>query len=181
MAYGINTNLSAYNFGLNSNAPYYTTPEVQASPAIQPISMTPTNLSLSPDIANSAAFGAAQIAGNVTNKNGVITPNPAAAQSQGIMGGFGDMLKGTLLNKEGSLNVGNLTDLLGSIGGIYGAFKQLGLAKDQLNFSKETFRTNLANQTKSYNTALEDRLSGRYSEASRDSARDKEYLDKNRL
>lgn len=176
MAYGINTDVSAYNFGLNSNTPYYTPPATQV-PTMGVGDVTAqslTNVGLSPEMLNNAAFGAAQIAGIVKNTAGTITANPAAADQAG-------WFKSTFMNKGGGLNIGNLTSLLGSIGGIYGAMKTYGLAKDQLNFSKESFRTNIDNQRKTYNTALEDRVAGRYSDASRDTARDQAYLDRNRL
>ena len=42
--------------------------------------------------------------------------------------------------------------------------QQLGLARDQLNFQRNAFDTNLRNQSQAYNTALEDRIRGRTSD-----------------
>ena len=184
MAYGINTDVSAYNFGMNSNTPYYTPPATQvpaitsnpalvngattiASGVITPQSLAALSAS---DPLNSAMVGTGAFGQNTDGTlNNLATPDQAG------------WFKSTFMNKGGGLNIGNLTSLLGSIGGIYGAMKSYGLAKDQLNFSKESFRTNIENQRKSYNTALEDRVAGRYSDASRDTARDQAYLDRNRL
>ena len=50
---------------------------------------------------------------------------------------------------------------LGSLAGIYYANKGLQQAKDQFNFQKDVTNTNLNNQIKSYNTALNDRINAR--------------------
>lgn len=52
---------------------------------------------------------------------------------------------------------------LGSLFQGWNAMNQYGLAKDQLNFQKQAYGTNLANQALAYNTALEDRIRGRTS------------------
>ena len=57
--------------------------------------------------------------------------------------------------------IGSILQGLGSMGQIYASLKGLGLAKKQLNFSKKAWETNLANQTQSYNTSLEDRTRAR--------------------
>ena len=50
---------------------------------------------------------------------------------------------------------------LGALTGIWNASKQNKLAKEQFNFQKDFATTNLNNQTKTYNTALEDRMTAR--------------------
>ena len=78
-------------------------------------------------------------------------------------------------------NFSNIMDGLGSIGQLYMGLKSLGIAKEQLAFSKEAYQTNLANSTKSYNTALEDRIRSRYVTEGKSSAEADAYLAKNNL
>lgn len=49
--------------------------------------------------------------------------------------------------------------------GAYNAHKQLGLAKDTLNFNKDQYYTNLNNQRKMVNSQLEDRQRRRVAQA----------------
>ncbi len=51
---------------------------------------------------------------------------------------------------------------LETLGTLWGAFQQNKLARKSLKFQKQAFQTNLANSTKVYNTALEDRIRARY-------------------
>ena len=50
---------------------------------------------------------------------------------------------------------------LSSLGGLYNAFNLNNLANKQYNLQKDVLNTNLNNQIKSYNTALEDQLRAR--------------------
>ena len=70
---------------------------------------------------------------------------------------------------------------LNTIGNIWGAWQANKLAKDQLNFTKNFANRNLANQTKSYNTALEDRARARAAVEGQTAAEAQAYIDKNRL
>lgn len=94
---------------------------------------------------------------------------------------IGGLLKNTLLNDKGGLNIGGITSLLGSIGGIYGAIKGFGLAKDQLDFQKTAFNTNLDNSKKSYNTALEGDAHSRAAAEGRGKGWVDDYVNKNKL
>lgn len=78
-------------------------------------------------------------------------------------------------------NFSNVAEGLSGLGQLYIGLKSLGIAKDQLAFSKEAYRTNLANQTKSYNTALEDRIRSRYVTEGRSSADADAYLARNNM
>lgn len=115
-----------------------------------------------------------------------IDPTGQAGRA-GLMGGISGLLKGTFGTQDADgnmtgLNMDNLMSAIGAIGGIWGASKQLGLAKDSLNFQKETFRTNTENQRKSYNTAIEDRARSRYSESNTaGQATADDYIKRNRL
>ena len=70
---------------------------------------------------------------------------------------------------------------LGTIGNLWGAWQSNKLAKDQLNFTKKFASMNLANQMKSYNTALEDRSRSRAAAEGQTSAEAQAYVDRNRM
>jgi len=70
---------------------------------------------------------------------------------------------------------------LGAIGNMWNAFQANGLAKKQFEFQRNTTNTNLANQIKSYNTALSDRARSRaVTEGQSDEQRDR-YIADNRM
>ena len=78
---------------------------------------------------------------------------------------------------------GNLQLGLGAIqtlGSLWNSFEQNKLAKKAFKFQKQAFETNTRNQTKSYNTALEDRIRARYNTENRSSEAD-EYINRNKL
>lgn len=77
----------------------------------------------------------------------------------------------------GQLALGGLS----SLAGIWGALNSNKLANQQFKFTKDTTNTNLNNQIKSYNTALEDRITARAATQGQDSAYVNDYLNKNRL
>lgn len=70
---------------------------------------------------------------------------------------------------------------LNTIGNIWGAWQSNKLAKDQLNFTKMITNTNLNNQIKSYNTALEDRSRSRAAVEGQSASEAQSYVDRNRL
>lgn len=70
---------------------------------------------------------------------------------------------------------------LGSLSNLYSGFQANKLAKDQLSFTKNITNTNLNNQIKSYNTALEDRARSRAVAENRDQASADAYIEKNKL
>lgn len=72
-------------------------------------------------------------------------------------------------------------DALGSLANIYGGFQAKKLDKDQLNFTKSVTNTNLNNQIKSYNTALEDRARSRAVAENRDQSSADAYIAANKL
>lgn len=95
----------------------------------------------------------------------------------GQAGGFGGFM-GKMGGLEG---LGSIASGIGSIGQTYAALKGLGLAKDQLNFSKDAYQTNLKNTTKNYNTSLEDRAGARFAAENRGAGELEAYVAKNRL
>jgi hypothetical protein len=77
----------------------------------------------------------------------------------------------------GQLALGGLSALNSIIGGN----KALNLAQDQFKFQKGLANTNLNNQIKSYNTALEDRLTARGVAQGQDAATVAAAIERNRL
>lgn len=55
---------------------------------------------------------------------------------------------------SGGFGVGDTLSVLEGLTNAYLGYKSLGLAEDQFDFSKDTFNSNLANQTRAYNTNL---------------------------
>lgn len=107
--------------------------------------------------------------------------------SAGNIGGYmpptGAAGAGATAGKAGSFlgNFANLADGLSGLGQLFIGLKSLGIAKDQLAFSKEAFNTNMANQKKTYNTSLEDRIRSRYVTEGRTSGEADSYLARNNL
>lgn len=97
--------------------------------------------------------------------------NMAGGTSAGALGGLGMNIP------TFQLGLG----ALGSLAGIYSGFQANKLAKDQLSFTKDITNTNLNNQIKSYNTALEDRARSRATAENRDQSTADEYIAANRL
>lgn len=70
---------------------------------------------------------------------------------------------------------------LGSLAGLWQAGQQNKMAKEQFSFQKNMANTNLNNQMKSYNTALEDRMTTRGAVEGRDAAYTASEIDRRKL
>lgn len=70
---------------------------------------------------------------------------------------------------------------IASLAGILGGFKQLSLANKQFKYTKKVTDTNLNNQTKTYNTALTDKINARASVTGMSADQANAYLSENRL
>lgn len=92
--------------------------------------------------------------------------------------GAGGFNFGNLLNFD---NLGSIAQGIGSLGQLYMGGQQLGLARDTFNQTRDAYNQNMANQTKTYNTALEDRIRGRSSNYSGKEEDVQGYLTNNRL
>lgn len=67
------------------------------------------------------------------------------------------------------------------LGSLWNSYQQHRLAREQMSFARETFYTNLENQTQTYNTALEDRIRARHNTEGRGSGETDAYLSEHRL
>ena len=95
----------------------------------------------------------------------------------GVSGGAGAGTSLGFNTQTGQLAFGGL----GALASLWGAQQSSKLANQQFKFTKDTTNTNLNNQIKSYNTALEDKISSRAAMQGNDSAYVNDYLAKNRL
>lgn len=104
--------------------------------------------------------------------------NSGGQQSSGLGSNFFGNNSGLGFNSQTlQLALGGLS----AIGNFWNSFQANKLAKDQFNFTKGITEKNLANQTKSYNTTLADRINSRASVTGASDAEVADYLAKNSL
>lgn len=96
---------------------------------------------------------------------------PTGSSNMGSAGGFGMNLP--------TLN--GIVGGIGALGSLWGGFQQQKLAKKAFKFQKSMSLINLANQVKSYNTALSDRSRSRGVMESQSQAAQDEYVKSNSL
>ena len=70
---------------------------------------------------------------------------------------------------------------IGAVAGIWNAFQQQKLAREQMKFQKGAFTKQLGDQRQSYNTALEDRVRARHAFEEKGSGATDSYLSKHSL
>lgn len=178
MAYQLPQDITASYLGYSNRA------------AFDPRSFLGT-FSTTPQVAQTPVAGSgSDLASGITSLSTPITPTvdieptAAAAQSAAAVPGTEQTGKaGWLRDAKGNLNLSNmetLTGIVGTLGTLYGAWQQHKLAKESFNFQKEAYEKNMANQTKTYNTALEDRIRARNSFTGREDETDA-YLKKHSL
>lgn len=106
---------------------------------------------------------------------------------EGAGGGFMNSLMSFFGNKDGNMQGTGMNYLgagmqgIGALGSYMQNKKAMNLAKDQFKFAKDFANTNLNNQIRSYNTALEDRARTRAIMENRDEASARAYYDKHKL
>lgn len=144
-------------------APAQTAP---AAPTIAPMdlaSMTPANLDWGSNAqVMNQTFGTNNMAGN----------NIGTGQT--FWGKAGNWL-------SNGNNLGTVVQGIGALTNAYLGFRQLSMAKDQLNFQKSSWAKNFANSVSTYNTSLEDRIRGRTSDYAGKENDVQSYLAKHKL
>lgn len=106
--------------------------------------------------------------------------------SNGISGGGSNItgIGNAMTNAGLGLNIPTLQLGIGGLGALNSIFQgreATKLAKKQYNLAKDVTNTNLTNQIRSYNTALEDRARSRGVMEGRDDSYVDEYVEKNRM
>lgn len=110
----------------------------------------------------------------------VSTVSPGGVDTSGV-GGADAAAKGGFLSNLNFDKVGTILDGIGSIGKIYAAIQSNKIARDSLNFQKQSYATNLTNQIKSYNLGLEDRIRARAAQHGTGASEADAYIAKHRL
>lgn len=122
---------------------------------------------------------------------------PAVASTGGAAGGMNNVTSDMMQQWQGRNSLGKMfwnqdgtfdwgaagtaVKALGGLGSLYLGFQQNKQAKEALNFQKQAYETNLANQIKSYNMALEDRAYARAAQYGQSAEDTKSYIDRWKL
>lgn len=77
--------------------------------------------------------------------------------------------------------IGMVVGGIQALGSMWNSYQQHKLAKKSMKLQEEAYRTNLANQTKTYNTALEDRIRARHHTEGRAANETTSYLSRHSL
>ncbi|MGL5580963.1 MAG: hypothetical protein ACRDCE_08385 [Cetobacterium sp.] len=94
-------------------------------------------------------------------------PSMMARFSSWLGGDTGRSLFGGTDPTTGFQSTGIVSPVISGLGALFqgwSGMRGMDLAKDQLNFQKQAYQTNLEGSAKAYNTALEDRIRGRTSD-----------------
>lgn len=117
-----------------------------------------------------------------TSVSGAAAPNVqvAAPQTPNVGGQTGAAQQGSgFWSKDGGAGM-----ILGGVqvlGNLWSSYQSHKIAKEQMAFAREQWDTNLANQTQTYNTALEDRIRARHAYSGQGEGETQAYLDKHSL
>lgn len=163
----MNTLLS---FGRQGVAPVNTggPGNVGAGVGMAPPSNSPANIAI-PGVQAAAPMAGGYGGGFM----GPVAPQGAQVPAASVPAGDG---QGWFQKMGGLEGLGSITSGLGDLAGIWSAIQQVGMARDQLRFDKSSYATNLANQTQSYNTTLEDRTRQRFAFEGKSGAEADTYL-----
>lgn len=92
-----------------------------------------------------------------------------------------DTSKGFMENFGGAEGLETIFGGIEGLGNLYTAIQSLGMAQDTFDFNKKAWETNLANQTQTYNTSLEDTIRSRYVTEGKSDAEADNYISKHSL
>ena len=121
---------------------------------------------------------AQQVSGGVDQYAG-LSDQTAGLMRNNVNPITGDSMKPGMFGKGGMAQTA--IGAIGTLGSLWNSFQQSKIAKKSLQLQERTFETNLANQTKTYNTELEDRIRTRYDTERRDPGEADTYIEKNKL
>lgn len=146
-------------------------------PSLAPPSLTPDSLNFGASPVSTPSVAAPIVA------SAAAPTVPGTADDPTVPGTADDPTKSGVWGwlGENSDQMKNIAGLLGGAAQIWGAFQANKLAKQQMDFARTSFNTNLANQRTSYNTALEDRIRSRASTTGMSDADVQAYITKNSL
>lgn len=125
----------------------------------------------------------AAVAGAGTGAMGGLSPQTQGLIDQNINPITGAAIKPGFFGQGGMAQIG--LGAISTLGSLWNSFQQNKIAKKSLALQERTFETNLANQTQTYNTELEDRIRNRYAGAGATGEelenKTQSYVDKNKL
>lgn len=139
--------------------------------------INPTNNST--DLSASQTGATQSVASSVTPTSSISGTSPMGTTPTVAGGGTTNSGSTGFFSPNGGANLA-----LGGIqvlGNLWNSYQAQQLAKEQMSFAREQFDTNLTNQTKTYNTALEDRIRGRYAQGTRSEEQLQSEIDDNSL
>ena len=131
-----------------------------------------------------AGMGATATNAAVTGAGQNAAMGGLSAQTQGLIDQNINPITGAAI-KPGFFGQGGMAQIglgaISTLGSLWNSFQQNKIAKKSLALQERTFETNLANQTQTYNTELEDRIRNRHKVERRDSSETEAYIEKNKL
>lgn len=143
--------------------------------------IAPINPTLPAPMAGLSSAGADAAVTQANTGVGGLSPATQGLIDNNINPINGNVLKPGFFGEGGMAQIG--IGAIGTLGSLWNSFQQSKIAKKSLALQEKTFETNLANQTQSYNTELEDRIRTRYAAEGRENAdaQADSYIEKNKL
>lgn len=153
------------NYGQMPSTSYGVASPVTAAPAGMPATAPMVMPSGSVSPTTGVAAGAGSMVSPVTAAGQVQAPAAGGQQS------FGNSLIWNGTGENRTLNYDGMQMIAGgleTIGNLYMSWQQNKLAKEALQLQRDSYESNLANSTTSYNNSLEDRIRGKYTRSQQD-------------
>lgn len=129
------------------------------------------------------ASNAAVVGAGASNPMGGLSEQTQGLINQNINPITGAAIKPGFFGQGGMAQIG--LGAISTLGSLWNSFQQNKIAKKSLALQERTFETNLANQTQTYNTELEDRIRNRYAGAGHTGeeleSKTQSYVDENKL